>query len=393
MRILTRYVLFELIKVFLIVLAGWTALIFVALMGKEFVDKGIGLGPLVRITPYLLPQALQFAVPASMLLAATSVFGRMASYNEIVAIKALGISPMVVLWPAMVLATLVSFVAVVMNDMAVSWGKSGMERVVMESIEEVAYRQLSIHGSYTFRPWSITVRGVEGRRLIEPLIVRQAYDDQEGQRISAQWAELQAFPDQGLLLARVHDFSWQKGEMYVADPSTEELPLSFDTFGSGSRSRSPSNYALAEIKPAIATQRQTIEQIRQGQTAQAAFSMLTGDFDSLSDTAWQPNVQKLNSAQTLLHRLHTEPWRRWANGFSCLCFVLIGAPVAIQFRYSEFIASFFICFLPILFIYYPLMAVSVSQAKDGAMPPQAVWLGNIVLALAGAWLLRRVVRY
>jgi len=393
MRILTRYVLAELIKVFLIVLVGWTALIFVALMGKEAVDKQIGLGPLVRMAPYLLPQALQFAVPASMLLAATSVFGRMSSYNEVVALKALGISPMVIFWPAMALATLVSFVAVVMNDMAVSWGKIGMERVVLESIEEVAYRQLNVHGSFSFGPWSITVSGVEGRRLIEPLILRQAFDDQEGQRIRAKWAELQAFPEKGLLLATVNDFSLQRGNTFASDPDTMELPLSFDTFGSGGRSRSPSNYALSEIKPAVALQQQTIEKIQQAKTAQAAFSLITGDFDSLSETAWQPHEKSLASAQTFLHKLNTEPWRRWANGFSCLFFVLIGAPVAIKFRYSEFLASFFMCFLPILLVYYPLMAVSVKQAKDGAIPPQAVWLGNIVLAIAGLWLVRRVVRY
>ena len=62
-------------------------------------------------------------------------------------------------------------------------------------------------------------------------------------------------------------------------------------------------------------------------------------------------------------------------------------------RYSEFIASFFICFLPILLVYYPLLAVSVDQAKDGVFPPQTVWMGNIVLAVAGIWLLRRVNRH
>jgi lipopolysaccharide export system permease protein len=190
MRILTRYILSELIKIFLMVLAGWTALIFVALMGKEAVDKQIGLGPLVRMAPYLLPQALQFAVPASMLLATTSVFGRMASYNEIVAIKSLGISPMVVVWPAAVLATLVSFVAVVMNDVAVSWGKAGMERVALESFEEVAYRQLNIHGSFTFGPLSITVHRVEGSRLIEPLIILQSSEDEPGLTIDAAWEEI-----------------------------------------------------------------------------------------------------------------------------------------------------------------------------------------------------------
>ena len=68
---------------------------------------------------------MQFAVPGTMLLATTSVYGRMASYNEIVAVKSLGISPMVLVWPTLILATLVSFVAVVLNDVAVSWGTTG----------------------------------------------------------------------------------------------------------------------------------------------------------------------------------------------------------------------------------------------------------------------------
>ena len=79
MRILTRYVLFDLLKVFLLTLTALTLLIFIVLIGKEFVDKGIGLGPLLRMAPYLIPQAMQFAVPGTMLLATTSVYGRMAS--------------------------------------------------------------------------------------------------------------------------------------------------------------------------------------------------------------------------------------------------------------------------------------------------------------------------
>ena len=43
-------------------------------------------------------------------------------------------------------------------------------------------------------------------------------------------------------------------------------------------------------------------------------------------------------------------------------------------------------------MYYPLLAVSVDQAKDGVFPPASVWLGNILLSLVGIWLLRRVNR-
>jgi lipopolysaccharide export system permease protein len=73
--------------------------------------------------------------------------------------------------------------------------------------------------------------------------------------------------------------------------------------------------------------------------------------------------------------------------------VLVGAPMAIRLKHAEFLAIFFVCFLPILLVYYPLLAVSVDQAKDGAFPPPAVWAGNVVLALWGLWLLRRVIRY
>ena len=52
-----------------------------------------------------------------------------------------------------------------------------------------------------------------------------------------------------------------------------------------------------------------------------------------------------------------------------------------------------ICFLPILIVYYPLLAVSVDKAKDGFFPPYSVWLGNIVLGAAGIWMLRRENRH
>ncbi|MEX2306944.1 MAG: LptF/LptG family permease [Pirellulales bacterium] len=393
MRILTRYVLFDLLKVFLLTLTGLTLLIFVVLIGKEAVDKGIGLGPLLRMAPYLLPQAMQFAVPGTMLLATTSVYGRMASYNEIVAIKSLGISPMTVIWPTLVLATLVSFVAVVLNDVAVSWGRLGVQRVFLASIEEVTYGQLRMRHTYNLGKANITVRDVEGHRLIWPTLIVQASDEQPAWTISAEEAELHLLPDEGKLVVRFHDLDLD-GPVKWINPDTQEYVMSLEELtGSSTKNRSPSTYALAEIAPAIREQEELLGRIEQATVAQTAFGMLTGDFDSLSEASWKIHEREKENAQVRLHRLQTEPWRRWANGFSCLCFVMIGVPVAVWLRFSEFIASFFVCFLPILVVYYPLLAVSVDQAKDGVFPPQSVWLGNILLSLAGVWLLRRVNRY
>ncbi len=122
MQILTRYLLADLLKVFTLTLVSMTAFVFLVLIAKEAVDNGLGLVPILRMIPYMLPQAMQFAVPGTMLLATTSVYGRIASSNEIVAVKSLGISPMAMVWPTLILATVVSMGAVVLNDVAVSWG-------------------------------------------------------------------------------------------------------------------------------------------------------------------------------------------------------------------------------------------------------------------------------
>jgi lipopolysaccharide export system permease protein len=67
--------------------------------------------------------------------------------------------------------------------------------------------------------------------------------------------------------------------------------------------------------------------------------------------------------------------------------------MAIRRRPGEFCGSFFICFLPILLFYYPMLVGCVTWAKDGVVPPFTTWLGNVVLALVGVWLMRRVLRF
>jgi len=122
-------------------------------------------------------------------------------------------------------------------------------------------------------------------------------------------------------------------------------------------------------------------------------ALLMGRFDELAQDQWKAREGDLTWSTRTLHKLNVEPYRRWANGFSCLGFALIGAPMAVRRRHGEFWGSFFICFLPILLVYYPMLVGCVTQAKDGNIPPQAVWLGNFVLAAWGVWLLRRVIRF
>jgi hypothetical protein len=71
------------------------------------------------------------------------------------------------------------------------------------------------------------------------------------------------------------------GPLTYIDPETGTyvIPLE-DLFDTNEKTRSPSTYALAEIGPAVDEQQQLLGRVEQGMNAQAAFAMLTGDFDS-----------------------------------------------------------------------------------------------------------------
>ena len=123
-----------------------------------------------------------------------------------------------------------------------------------------------------------------------------------------------------------------------------------------------------------------------------AIAILSGRLDMTRPIHIEGERQAVKVETARLYRIIMEPWRRWANGFSCLCFVLVGAPMAIRMRNADFLTSFFLCFLPILLVYYPVFMLGVSQAKLGAVPPVAVWTGNVLVTLWGVWLMRSVIR-
>ena len=380
---------------FLLALAALTLMMIVVGVVREAAMQSLPLTQVVRLIPYILPDALRIAVPVTLLLAATSVYGRMSGANEVVAAKALGISPMAILRPTFIAAFLLSLVTVWLNDLAVSWGRNGMQRVVVEAVEEIAYSMLRAQKSYSSPSFAINVRQVEGRTLLRPTLSLQARDDNPAVTITAEEAELQSDHAAGVLKIILRN-----GTLTVADKVTVRFPDVYEQevqLRDASRAKNisglPSWEALRAIPGQIAEQKETVEQLEKEMAARAAYQMLCGDFQDLTDREWQARARHLMLAQGRLYRLQTEPHRRWSAGFSCLCFAWVGAPMAIRLRKSEFLTTFFICFAPILVVYYPLLAYGVDGAKSGTVPPCAVWAGNVLLLCWGAWLLRKVIRY
>ncbi|HUY33610.1 MAG TPA: LptF/LptG family permease [Pirellulales bacterium] len=394
MRLLTRYVLWELLKVFLVALTGLTLIMLVYGLLKQANDQGLGPAQVVRVIPFVLPDMLRFTIPATILFAACSVYGRMSGSNEVVAIKSLGISPMVVLWPCFIFATFLSLMTVWLNDVAVTWGQAGVQRVVIESVEEIMYSMLRTQRSYSApHNVSILVSSVEGRRLMQPIFNFPANGDQQPVTLSAQEAELRANDETLKIICHHCTIETENGFSGVTDLVEREILLT-EASRSGDGSRIPTRVPLSLIPVEKKRVQHDLNEFQRGRAMQVGMPMVTGDFETLDAQNWKNDAQALTDFHNHLHRLATEPPRRWSAGFSCLCFALIGAPMAIWRQKADFLTSFFLCFCPILFVYYPLLVFGVEQAKSGALDPYIVWLGNLILAGWGLWLLRRkVLRY
>lgn len=392
MRCLTRYVLFEFIKVFLVALSGMTLLMVLGVVGQEFLRRGLSPLNVVKLVPYALPIALRYAIPATTLFAACSTFGRISSDNEVVAVKSMGVSPMVLVWPVLGLSFLLSLIVVGMTDLAVTWGRNGMNRVALESVEQIAYGMLRTQSSYSCKSFSINVKRVVDKVLMKPTLTLRVGD--ESYVVTAQQAQLSSNLEKSALRITLSDWEAEGPDgFFTSWPGDKVFDIALpDAANKPGGSGRPSDIAMGQIAPEIRVQRGTITQLEHGYAAEAAYQLLTGAFHDITDEEWAARRVKLQQAEERLHRLYTEPWRRWANGFSCLAFVVVGAPLAIRMRNSDVWTSFAVCFLPILGIYYPLLAFGVGQAKSGALPAYCVWAGNLVAFAIGAVFLKRLLR-
>ncbi len=375
-------------KVFAISSAGFVLLMLLIGLADEARDKNIGPDIVIQLIPYLIPKALMFAMPATCLFSVCVVFGRMAAENELTAIAAMGLPKSVVVMPAIILAFVLSLFAVWLNDISFAWSYWGVQRVVNTSMDKIIYGVLEQEGSFRTKDFSIEVAGVNERELIQPTLTLNSSKNQ-GVRATAASATLEANPDRHSVLFTMYNgyvdaegkasYRFDDYEQHeIALKSPDQVAKAFDE---------PGHLYLNQIGDAVKKQSEGIDQMTRDDAVVAATQWISGDMVGLTSAAWPKRTKELDDAVYRHHRLHVVPHRRWANGFSCLAFAVIGIPVAMKLKAGNFATTFGICFLPILFVYYPLFMVGLNGAKQMTLPAYGAWLGNVACLVIGGFLL------
>lgn len=140
MKVIDRYVTFEMLGPFLIGVVGFVLVLAVDLlftMADLIINKGVPLWAMVKLLLYKLPAIMVLTFPVSTLFAVAMALGRMSKDNEIVALRTSGVSLFRIAVPILVIGLLVSVASYFTNEKLVPHAN----HVSANLIRQIIYKQ------------------------------------------------------------------------------------------------------------------------------------------------------------------------------------------------------------------------------------------------------------
>jgi lipopolysaccharide export LptBFGC system permease protein LptF len=399
LRILSRLVLYQVVTTFCLALVAVTGLVVV--LGALFEGPKTGLDPIsiLQVTPYIIAPSLPYTIPACLLFACTSVFSQMSGSNEIIAVKAAGIDAMRLVRPVFTLAVLVAVGCVVLSDRVIPWCRAQLRTNLLGDMEKTLFtylRQKSCIAGPNF-PYELYVSDIEGTRLVQPIIKHRRESGGYDMVLQAREATLAIVPSadvagQAVIEMRLVDgaLSTDPGNSAYFRDRTERIPL--PDLIKGDR-LAVDDQDFAGLDEQTRMYRLEAEKAKYEAAIVMSSALLQGD---PVNVAWpaQPILDKIEVADSMAYRAACEKYQRIARSMAAIPFVILGCPVSIFFRRRDALPAFFVCFLPIITVYYPTMLLmynflKVSQSEFYAL----LWLPSLLTVLLAIPFIRKVIQH
>lgn len=396
-RILPRMILLNLLGVAALSVVGSSALMMTA--GAMIQAASLGIDPLRIMTfmPLLIAPTLPYTVPSCLLLACTMVYGGMSAANEVTAIKAAGIHVGRILGPAILLAAGAWAATVYLVDTVIPACHRMFQSAILADIEGtmLAYlREQGVICQPSF-PYELYVRGVQDEKLINVVIKHRTASGNYDMVAKAAEATLKvvAGPDgERRLELRLIDGMLSTGtDAALFRDNTVPMPLpGFLT------SQEPKNEMLsfAGLRRRAAEASAIPLATEEDLAAAGALAVLGGNPSDFAARIEEAALERGIAARRA-HEMECEVQLRLAQASAPIPFVLLGVPLSILFQRREFLRAFFVCFMPIVTLYYPAMILCFNLVKEQRHPSYLalLWVPSIALSLAAVPFLRRTFRY
>lgn len=313
----------------------------------DFLEAGVSMGTMLTYFAVKMPLILSQIMPAVFLLSVVVQISLMARSKEIMALRAGGVSFVVLVKFFVVYAVFWSLIQFAFAQFIGVYGQQAASRIWAQDVRE---RQLDKRELYDI--WF-----KEGDRVITLERIRPAQD--KGWDLTVyEMGEDRRTIETIITAPRVTAVpgDWELQDARVLNP---------DTFKYESR----------------ASMRLDIEQDLK------AFLAMDPNVDPASLPMWQlaSVIKRLKATGSNVEALRTSMHMRWAYAFSLLAMALVALSLSTM---SENIYVNVGASLAITFIYYGIFMTGVSAGQKGLLPPvTAAWFGNILFfTLTGGWL-------
>ncbi|MBI5144578.1 MAG: LptF/LptG family permease [Candidatus Omnitrophica bacterium] len=362
MKILRNYFLKEFIAPLFLSLAVLT---FVMLLGNLIkiadmvINKGVDLFSVSKLFLLMIPYLLTYTLPIAALTAVLLALGRLSSDNEIVAIRASGVNLFSLILPLLIVGVILSLVLVIFNDRVIPYAHYATRKTLVEVGIKNPTAALE-PGVFinSFDKYILFVYRIEENKLGNVRIYEPQGEGKPTRTIVARRGEFIALPEKNMIKLKLID-----GTSDEPDPEnpTNFYKLNFKTY-----------FMTLNL-----TQTQDKEKLGK-KPKDMTIQELINEINKLKKEDIDPNP------------LITEINEKIALAFSCLIFILVGAPLAIITRRREKSINFAIAFL-IVGVYYLLLLGSEALSLQGMMDPEvAMWIPNLALGGLGAILTFRL---
>jgi len=361
MKILRNYILKEIAGPLFTSLAVFT---FILLIGNMFkladllVNKGVDIKDVLKLFLYLIPYILSYTVPMAILTATMLCFGRLASDNEVTAMRASGVSLYRIGLPVMLVVFVISLASVFLNDRILPASHFASYKLIKEVgvKNPTAYLEPGVFIK-SFKGYIVRIGSIKNDEL-KDILIYQLQDDGPTRTIIAETGKFSVVP--GMNMIKLHLINGTADEPDPDEPSifyklnfkAYDMTLDIETaLGKGKIEKKPKQMTIRELRNHIAVLKTAKTEIKH--------------------------------TKNLIREDTVEIHKKLAMAFSSFVFVFVGLPLAINTKKREKSVGFGLSLL-ILTIYYLIFIGGQSLSMRNLIPPIiGVWLANFIYFVVG----------
>jgi LPS export ABC transporter permease LptF len=318
---------------------------------------------LISFIAYVLPFSLIFTIPWGLLTAILLVFGRLSADNELIALRANGVSVSRVCVPLAALALVCCAICLWLN---VQVAPAAQEKLRSTIFDLATRNPMALFGSDQvidqFPGRKIYVGKKEGNEL-ENIIVFEMDDNSLPTRVTyARSGVLEADLPNKRILMHLYNARYSQRD--------EKDPLDLRKIRDG-------------INMAEGTLPISLEELYEKEKKRPSRSALS--IEQLLDQLKSESSRERSASRTEINK-------RFSFPFSCLAFALIGVPLGVTAHRRETSIGFAMGLIVAVTYFLFVIIGDTLRANPKVHPELLVWFPNLLLLVLGGFLFRRLAR-